>query len=172
MGGRRRIRLIAATGLAVALGLATAAAAQARLLAFKSPSGNITCVISTSDGGFAQCELRNMPHDGGFAVDRQGRVDRYDVAYYDDLASRRFVLRYGRSAQLDGFRCTSRVTGMTCRSLENRHGFTISRQGQRVFSATSSSARATTAFEIKAVSDAVNQALDELSRALGAPPAT
>ena len=109
------------------------AAAQARLKAFRSPSGNITCVISTESGGFAQCELRSKPHGGGFMVPRSGRVSRYDVASFDDLASRRFVLGYGSTTRLSLFSSTSRLSGMTCRNSATHHGFTISRQRQSIF---------------------------------------
>lgn len=113
--------------------LAAPAAAQASLQAFRSPTGNITCVISTESGGFAQCELRNVPRGGGFMVPRSGRVSRYDVASEDDLAGRRFTLAYGRSTQLGGFRCTSQFAAMRCVSLGSGHGFRISRQRQQTF---------------------------------------
>lgn len=106
--------------------------ADARLLAFKSPSGNITCVMSTESGGFAQCEVRSKRRGGGLSVSRRGKVTRYDVGD-DDLAERRFVLGYGRSRSLDVFTCTSRMAGMTCRNRRNGHGFTTSRQRQRIF---------------------------------------
>ena len=69
---------------AIAL-LLVVSSADARLSAFKSPTGNITCVISTRDGGFAQCELRSKPYGGGLMVPSRGRVSRYDVASYDDI---------------------------------------------------------------------------------------
>ena len=64
-----------------------------RLAAFKSPSGRITCVISVGSDqpSFAQCELRSMPRRGGFSIRTTGRVRRYDVRRYDDLAHRRFL---------------------------------------------------------------------------------
>jgi hypothetical protein len=121
--------------LAMSLGamFLSASPAHARLLAFKSPSGNITCVMSTSSGTFAQCELRSMPIRGGFMVPPHGPVRRYDVASEDDLAHRRFVLRYGHSRQLDRYRCTSRKSGMTCRNRRSGHGFFISRDRQRTW---------------------------------------
>jgi hypothetical protein len=121
--------LLVATAAVALLG----GTAEARVLAFKSPSGNVTCVMSTAGGGFAQCELRSMPRRGGFLVPRSGRVSRYDVAGFDDLSGRRFVLGYGQSRSLTRFTCTSRASGMTCRNRVTRHGFTISRQRRRVF---------------------------------------
>jgi|1186.fasta_scaffold12915_1 hypothetical protein len=66
-------------------------------------------------------------------VPRSGRVTRYDVAGDDDLAQQRFVLRYGNSRRLNRFRCISRQSGMTCSNRLTHHGFTISRERQRVF---------------------------------------
>ncbi|HEY2769713.1 MAG TPA: DUF6636 domain-containing protein [Solirubrobacteraceae bacterium] len=43
------------------------------------------------------------------------------------------VLRYGFDTSADGFRCQSRTSGMTCRSLHTAHGFFISIQSYRTF---------------------------------------
>jgi hypothetical protein len=121
---------VALVSLAV---LAGPAVAEARITAFKSPSGNITCVISIGGGQptFAQCEVRSRAV--GYYLPRRGRVSTYDVAAHDDLAHRRFVLGYGRSIRRGAFRCRSRERGMTCRSLASGHGFTVSREGARRF---------------------------------------
>jgi hypothetical protein len=125
-------------GLRMAVGLSLAAllspaVAEARITAFKSPSGNITCVISTGGGQptFAQCEVRSR--GVGYHLPRRGRVNTYDGRGHDDLAHRRFVLDYGRSVRRGVFRCRSRESGMTCRSLVSGHGFTVSREGARLF---------------------------------------
>ena len=127
---RPAVRVFLASVLVV---LVWPAVAQARILAFKSPTGNITCVISTDadQPQFAQCELRSKAK--GFFVSRRGHVRSYGVDPFDDLSGRRFVLRYGRSVRLGPFVCISRATGMTCRSRLSGHGFTISRERQRVF---------------------------------------
>ena len=65
-------------------------------------------------------------------VPARGRVHRYDVDD-DDLADQRFVLPYGRSRSLGRFRCSSRESGMSCRNRRSGHGFTISRERQRIF---------------------------------------
>jgi hypothetical protein len=108
-----------------------ASPAEARLLAFKSPTGNITCVMSTESGSFAQCVLRSKGR--GYSIPRRGPVSTYDGSGYDDLARRRFVLNYGKSRRLGRFTCTSRFKGMTCRNRVSKHGFTISKQKQPVF---------------------------------------
>lgn len=110
---------------------AASAPADARLLAFKSPSGNLTCVMSSARRGFAQCEDRSRRNGGGVSVDARGRVQRYDVGY-DDLAGRRFVLRYGHSRRLSDFRCTSRRMGMRCVHLRSGGGFKLSRGRTRL----------------------------------------
>lgn len=123
-----RVQIVMRIGVVcMLLSAVSAVPAAARDFAFKSPTGNLTCVISTSSGGFAQCEDRSRPRGGGASVSRSGRVTRYDVDGHDDLADNRFVLRYGRSTRLSGFRCTSRESGMTCSYLPKRHGFTMSR---------------------------------------------
>lgn len=104
------------------------------ITAFRSPSGNITCVITVSagNGRFAQCELNSMPYGGGFHIDQWSTVSRYDVGY-DDIADRRFTLAYGHSIRRGPFTCTSETVGMTCRSVSSGHGFFLSRERQRTF---------------------------------------
>ena len=43
------------------------------------------------------------------------------------------VLAYGKSTKFGSLRCTSRRSGITCRSTRSGHGFTISVEKQRVF---------------------------------------
>jgi hypothetical protein len=127
-----KLRLALASSLAIAVFVIDVSVADARLLAFKSPSGNITCVMSTDDPPpFAQCELRSKHR--GYFVPYRGRVSFYDVDPFDDLKERRTVLRYGRSLRLSRFVCTSRFAGMRCRNTVSGHGFTISRERQHVF---------------------------------------
>ena len=44
----------------------------------------------------------------------------------------RNMVRYGRIWTWNGFGCTSRRTGLTCKN-QSGHGFVLSRQSQRVF---------------------------------------
>jgi hypothetical protein len=124
-------RALVLSGLLLLVG---APVAIARQLWFKSPSGNITCVVSVRAAGpdFAQCELRSMRHRGGFSVRRRGDVTRYDVGY-DDLRGQRFTLEYGSRIRSGPFVCVSRRTGMKCWSRVSGHGFKISRARRRVF---------------------------------------
>ena len=43
------------------------------------------------------------------------------------------VLKYGTTTKFGSLRCTSRTTGITCRSTRSSHGFVVSMQRQRVF---------------------------------------
>lgn len=125
-------RLCRALCASLAVMGAGAGTAEARLLAFRSPSGNITCAMKVGGGDrFAQCELRSEGR--GYSIPRTGRVTRYDVDPDDDLASRRSVLRYGHARRLGVFTCRSRRSGMRCTNRATGHGFALSRQHQRVF---------------------------------------
>jgi hypothetical protein len=42
-------------------------------------------------------------------------------------------LAYGKSTSFGRLKCTSRRSGITCRSLKSGHGFTVSVERQRVF---------------------------------------
>jgi hypothetical protein len=42
------------------------------------------------------------------------------------------TLAYGRSWSYEGFRCTSRKSGLTCRN-KSGHGFTLGKRSQRIF---------------------------------------
>ncbi len=42
-------------------------------------------------------------------------------------------LAYGTSTTFGRLKCTSRTTGITCKSLRSSHGFTVSTSKQRVF---------------------------------------
>jgi hypothetical protein len=128
--------LVLAATLSLLLG--APASAKGAFTAFKSPNGNITCVIRVSppdqpdQPDFAQCELRSMRTGGGFLLRRRGRVQRYDVGE-DDLRSQRFTLGYGSKVSHGPFVCRLRRSGMTCRSRTSGHGFKLSRERQRTF---------------------------------------
>ena len=115
---------------AAALALAGAAPASAATKSFQTPSHNIVCLYSASGGPgpHLRCDLRSL-NDTAFTLDRRHRGKRVHVT---DAVPAGRVLRYGRSIELGPFRCTSRRTGLTCRS-SSRHGFFLSRARQRVF---------------------------------------
>lgn len=122
--------------LALALGLAlpTAAPAQDSVYeTFRSPSGNIYCAYIRSDDVPAQirCDM-NFLNDRAAVVKRRGRarfVKVTDTVGDPDAPK----LAYGRTRRFGKLRCTSRRSGMTCRSQISGHGFKISRERQRTF---------------------------------------
>jgi hypothetical protein len=128
-----RQTLIAAAVLAVVMAAALPAAV-ASTRSFETPSGNIACMYFSSGGpgAFVRCDVRSL-NDTGFVVYRTSRARRIHVT--DSVAdpNRARVLGYGRSRGFGSFRCTSRRSGLTCRSTASGHGFTLSREHQRVF---------------------------------------
>lgn len=133
--------------------LAVPATASARAVHFTTPSRNIDC---RGEGSSISCLVevaswpRVPPRPADCDVDwigsqitlSSGRVSvgscRGDIgplclASGPDSCT---VLRYGRSVLLrrNGIRCTSRRTGLTCRARNGTGaGFTVSRQGYRIF---------------------------------------
>jgi hypothetical protein len=105
---------------------------------FHSPSGNITCALSSSA---AQCTLdqhwpltakqeRSCEPAALEGADLQAGLPARFLCATDVLVpGRSAALSYGRSVSHGRFTCTSATTGMTCRDRESGHGFTISREG-------------------------------------------
>jgi hypothetical protein len=104
------------------------AAAQARQRAFHTPSGNIACLYR-SGGPVLRCDVHSL-NDTAFTLDRSHRGRRVHVT---DAVPAGRVLRYGAKLSLGPFRCTSRTSGLTCRSAPSGHGFRLSRERQRTF---------------------------------------
>ena len=127
---------------------------RATFVHFRSPSGNINCIGSAAAPAYADCLVRrsSWPHrppkpascdldwnPTELAVGRR-RVSvgacRGDIGPLCVNASggRCTTLRYGRSVNIGPIRCTSALSGVTCRyRTAPRVGFRISRQGYAVF---------------------------------------
>jgi hypothetical protein len=115
------------------------------LLFFRSPTGNINCLIATGDYAQARCDMieltpsftappLNCDLDWGhsFSVgpsDRKGQLACVGDTVIDQTAIR---LGYGETLSLGSFTCTSEETGMTCTNPAG-HGFSISKAKQRLF---------------------------------------
>jgi hypothetical protein len=120
---------------------------------FKTPSGNIVCFHSPGPADMPQAFLacgiksgleppppRRPCQDGDYAGDRvtmlaTGRVSVPSCAgdpgaLVGEREAR--VLGYGASWSDGGMRCTSAVTGLTCRN-KSGHGFFLSRENWRAF---------------------------------------
>jgi len=137
--------------ISAVLGLAVSASASARVLhGFHSPTGNIKChydqraLISRGRAPVVRCGLDHADYSmqlqrrcnagdwHGFTLTPNGRPLLYcpGGASGDRIASR--TLAYGESWQRGPFTCTSRITGVTCRS-RTGHGLFVSRQSYRLW---------------------------------------
>lgn len=133
------MRLLAGALATLALGgLPATASADVR---FRSPTGNIHCVMS-ADG--VRCDIRaktwraprptgcRLDWGQGLRVARRGSRGRVVCAGDTVLSLGRRVLRYGRRARLGGMTCVSRRRGVTCTNARG-HGFRIARERYRLF---------------------------------------
>jgi hypothetical protein len=95
-----------------------------RTLGFQSPTGNIRCALESGDHGQLLCKTLN----NGNAVD----LDAYLEADKNVTATipAEPTLAYGSAWSSAFFYCWSRITGVTCRSLDSRNGFEIDRAGR------------------------------------------
>jgi hypothetical protein len=129
------------TAALCALALVAAGSAQA-LVHFKSPSGNIGCVLMKRDG--VRCDIRekswtappkpswcDVDWGGGVQVGRRHRASF--VCAGDTVLGADRTLAYGTSVRRGRFECFSRRTGMRCVNHRSHHGFKLSRERYRLF---------------------------------------
>jgi len=129
-------RIVGLTVALCALALAGAVSAQA-FVQFKSPSGNIGCVLGKRDG--VRCDIRekswtappkpswcDVDWGGGVQVGRRKRASF--VCAGDTVLGAGRTLSYGSSIRRGRFECFSRRTGMRCVNHRTHHGFRLSRQ--------------------------------------------
>jgi hypothetical protein len=130
---RRRSTFPLAACLAAAALVAVPAGAQAAYRAFRSPTGALGCAFysDAQTPRTVRCEWRDG-NDRAFTLREQGRTHRIKISdtVMDPHAK---VLAYGRSTHFGKLRCTSRRTGITCRSLRSGHGFMVSLERRRTF---------------------------------------
>jgi hypothetical protein len=119
--------------VALAAAMLAPAGADAAYRDFRSPSGNLGCAF------YSDAETpREVRCDWHGSDDRavtlnetgKGRRKRVTDSVLNPAAR---VLAYGRSTRFGALRCTSRRSGITCRSTRSGHGFTVSVDRQRVF---------------------------------------
>jgi hypothetical protein len=118
--------------VAAALAVVAASPALARERDFQTPSKHIRCAAFSSGGpgAFLRCDLLFL-NDRAALLRARGRARIVTVT--DAVASPAApVLAYGHRLRFGPFRCTSRRTGLTCRSRRG-HGFFVSRERRRVF---------------------------------------
>jgi hypothetical protein len=120
------------------------AASVVHVSMFKSPSGNIGCIIIL---GTARCDIKHrdwrlprrpksctmdVDFGQGLVVGRHGKAQIVCAGDTTFDPSEK-PLPYGTDSVSGGFRCQSRITGMTCRNTRTRHGFFLSIQSYRLF---------------------------------------
>jgi hypothetical protein len=129
--------------LALGAAAATAGARAARIVFFKTPSGNIGCIASI-DPEYLRCDIRSglqprppEPKDchlgwgDSLSMSRTGRAGYvcHGDTVFDPHAR---ALAYGSTFTFASFRCTSRTAGLTCRNAAG-HGWFLSRKRYRRF---------------------------------------
>jgi hypothetical protein len=122
-----------AAGVAVVALAAAPARAEAAYHAFRSPSGKLGCAFYSDrqTPRTVRCEWRGS-NDVALTLQQRGQAHRVRITdTVRDPKAR--VLAYGRSTRFGKLRCTSRRTGITCRSLRSGHGFLVSVEKQRTF---------------------------------------
>ena len=109
------------------------ASASAAYRAFRSPTGKLGCAFyaDAQTPRTVRCEWRDS-NDRALTLRQRGRARTIKISdtVMDPKAK---ILAYGHSTSFGKLRCTSRRTGITCRSLRSGHGFVVSTQRQRVF---------------------------------------
>jgi hypothetical protein len=111
----------------------SASAALARSKSFQTPSHNIYCLYLSSQGPgpWIRCDVLSL-NDVGFRIDKRHKGRKIHIT--DSVVNRGAkVLRYGRSLRVGPFTCTSRESGLACKSRSSGHGFKLSRQRQSRF---------------------------------------
>ena len=135
--GPRHVALFAAAASAAALALPALAPAAVTNRPFNTPSGKIVCAyihypeLKPPLGPAIRCDLLFL-NDRAVYLGTSGKAQKVHVtdAVGDPRAKK---LAYGTSRRFGRFTCTSRTTGLTCRNRNNGHGFTVSRESQKVF---------------------------------------
>lgn len=117
--------------------------ALAQDISFRSPTGNIHCMIFSGTYAGARCDLSKFTQsyprpddcdlDWGFAFAVSVTGPGAPICAGDTVREQTApVLDYGHSVVSSGITCTSAQTGMTCVNAEG-HGFTVARSRQKAF---------------------------------------
>ena len=119
--------------VALAAALFAPVGADAAYRDFRSPSGQLGCAFYSDAETPRQvrCEWEGS-NDRAVTVGETGKGKRRRITDSVRNPNAR-VLAYGRTTAFGALRCTSRRTGITCRSKRSGHGFTVSVDRQRVF---------------------------------------
>jgi hypothetical protein len=123
-----------AAALAAAVTLAAVpATASASYRAFRSPTGKLGCAFysDAETPPAVRCEWSGG-NDRAITLGETGKAKRVRITdtVMDPKAK---ALAYGKTTTFRKLRCTSRETGIRCRSTRSGHGFTVSVQKQEVY---------------------------------------
>jgi len=117
--------------------------ALAQDISFRSPTGNIHCMIFSGADAGTRCDLSEFTQsyprpadcdlDWGFAFEVSAAGLAAPICAGDTVIDENAtVLDYGHSVVGSGITCTSAKTGMTCVNADG-HGFTVARSRQKAF---------------------------------------
>jgi hypothetical protein len=126
-----RVRLLFI--LAATATLIAPASADAAYRAFRSPSGKLGCAFysDTETPRQVRCEWEGG-NDHALTLSETGKAKRIRITdTVRDPKARKIA--YGKTTKFGSLRCTSRSSGITCRSTRSSHGFSVSVEKQRVF---------------------------------------
>jgi hypothetical protein len=113
---------------------------------FRTPSGNIGCLYTPASGSSSvglRCDLVSVSHaprrpkscrlsyGRAFTLSGTGKARRACVGD-TVLDPKARAIPYGTTRHFGPFTCTSRESGLTCRS-RYHHGFTLAKARQRLF---------------------------------------
>ncbi|MGE2692646.1 DUF6636 domain-containing protein [Mycolicibacterium pulveris] len=141
----RRARLTLGVVAAAAGALLTvptpSASAADDLFGFTSPSGNIGCMMDSSQ---VRCDIRerdwappppppDCPYNYGQGLILDAGAAPRFVCAGDTALAGGGPLAYGQSTSAGVLRCDSAMSGITCRDTKTGRGFAISREGYRFF---------------------------------------
>lgn len=123
----RRAGRVAALTLVACLAVAGSAAAEVRWV--RSPTGNLACEMADRDqrGSYVHCQSYVRPQSVTMGPRGALRICRGERCLGDPPHDATVTLRYGRSARLGRYRCTSSRDGMRCRVVASGRGFLINR---------------------------------------------
>src|SRR3954464_9321943 len=103
--------------LVAALALAAGAPpALAKSKSFRTPSRNIYCLYMSTQGPgpWLRCDVLSL-NDTGFTVDRRHKARRIHIP--DSVVDTRAkTLGYGKRLRVGPFTCSSRASGLKCKS--------------------------------------------------------
>mgnify|MGYP000706935270 CR=1 FL=1 len=112
---------------------------------FVTPSGNTYCALVGTEKNALRCEIRSMlnplppqPYSGyckfdwgaGFLLNQRRKPKILCIS--DTIGGSSQTLSYGSTWTRSGFKCVSKIIGLTCHN-SSGYGFFISRNRWRVF---------------------------------------